>query len=207
MERKEVIFVLLEQFADWEASFLNIALNMGTKPGRPVKYKVKTLSLTGNTATSGGGFKVITDYNLSTVPEDYAGIILIGGMTWEAEHNLKLLPLIRQAVEKGAVVAGICMASAFLAIHGFLNEVKHTSNTLDFLKRIAGDKYTGEANYIHQQAVGDKNIVTGNGTGYLEFTKEVLLALNADTPEEIEAYYDFNKLGLCELTNRGIKIF
>lgn len=207
MERKEVIFVLLEEFADWEASFLNIALNAGMKPGGHLKYKVKTLSLTGDSVVSGGGFKVLTDYNLETVPEDYAAIILIGGMTWEAERNLKLIPLIQQAINKGVVVAGICMASAFLAIHGFLNEVKHTSNTLDFLKRIAGDKYTGEANYIHQQAVRDKNIVTANGTGYLEFTKEVLLALNADTPEEIEMYYDFNKLGLCELTDRGIKIF
>ena len=46
------------------------------------------------------------------------------------------------------------------------------------------------------QAVGDKNIVTANGTGYLEFTRELLLALKADTQEKIEAFYDFSKNGL-----------
>ena len=49
---------------------------------------------------------------------------------------------------------------------------------------------------MEKQAVGDKNIVTANGTGYLEFTRELLLALKADTEEKIEAFYDFSKNGL-----------
>jgi hypothetical protein len=43
---------------------------------------------------------------------------------------------------------------------------------------------------------GVRNIVTANGTGYLEFTRELLLALKADTQEKIEAFYDFSKNGL-----------
>lgn len=35
---------------------------------------------------------------------------------------------------------------------------------LEYLKNIAGEKYTGDAHYIEEQAVRDGNIVTANGT-------------------------------------------
>ena len=95
------------------------------------------------------------------------------------------------------LVAGICNASVFLGMHGFLNEVKHTSNTLNYLKQYAGDKYTGDSNYINEQAVRDENIVTANGTGQLEFCKEILYALEADTADAIEESYLFYKNGFC----------
>ena len=41
---KEVIFVLLNEFADWEGAFIAACLNQGVMPGSPVPYKVKTLS-------------------------------------------------------------------------------------------------------------------------------------------------------------------
>ena len=86
---------------------------------------------------------------------------------------------------------------SFLVCMGFLNEVKHTSNTLDYLKQYAGDQYTGESNYMNKQAVRDGNIVTANGIGQLEFCREVLYALEADTAEAIEESYLFYKNGFC----------
>lgn len=59
--------------------------------------------------------------------------------------------------------------------------------------------YTNSENYIHQQAVSDGGIVTANGSGVLEFTKELLLLLENDTPERVEMYYQFNKQGFCAL--------
>ena len=55
------------------------------------------------------------------------------------------------------------------------------------------------AAYMNEQAVSDKRIVTANGTGYLEFAKELLLLLENDTPEQIEMFYCFNKEGLVKL--------
>ena len=49
---------------------------------------------------------------------------------------------------------------------------------------------------MNEQAVSDKRIVTANGTGYLEFAKELLLLLENDTPEQIEMFYCFNKEGI-----------
>ena len=87
---KEVIFVLLNGFADWEGAFTAICLNQGVKPGNPINYKVKYLSITKEPVTSIGGLRVLPDYDLKDMPEDYAGLILIGGMRWfSPEAELK----------------------------------------------------------------------------------------------------------------------
>ena len=41
---KEIVFVLLDDFADWEAAFLAPALRAGTMPGRPASYGVKYMT-------------------------------------------------------------------------------------------------------------------------------------------------------------------
>lgn len=194
---KEVIFVILNEFADWEGAFIASCLNRGVKPGSPVNYKVKTLSLTKDPVISIGGFRVWPDYGLNELPEDYAGLVLIGGMSWFAPEAELVVPLVEKALREKKLVAGICNASVFLGMHGFLNGVKHTSNTLAYLKQYVGDKYTGEADYIDKQAVRDGNIVTANGTGQLEFCREILYALEADASEAIEETYLFYKNGFC----------
>lgn len=64
-----------------------------------------------------------------------------------------------------------------------------------FMYSIYGSAYTNEVGYQEKQSVSDKNIVTANGTGHLEFTRELLLLLEADTPEKIDAAYDYYKNG------------
>ena len=144
-----------------------------------------------------GWLSVLPDYGLDDMPADYAGLILVGGMKWFSPEAQLIAPLVKSALENGKLVAGICNASVFLGMHGFLNNVKHTSNTLDYLKQYAGASYTGEACYIKEPAVRDGMLVTANGTGYLEFCREILYALDADTPEQIEEGYQFYKKGFC----------
>ena len=48
---------------------------------------------------------------------------------------------------------------------------------------------------MEAQAVSDKNIVTANGVGHLEFTREMLILLKANTHEQIAHWYDFYKNG------------
>lgn len=193
--KKEIIFVILNGFADWEAAHLAVCVNTGVKPGRPVKYTVKTLSLTQDPVISIGGFRVLPDYDIHTLPEDYAGLVLVGGDNWFSPEADSIVPLVEKMIRENKLVAGICNASVFLGKHGFLNHVKHTSNALDYLKNIAGEKYTGEANYIEKQAVCNGNIVTANGIAQLEFCREILYALNADEPKIIEESYSFYKKG------------
>jgi putative intracellular protease/amidase len=196
--KEKVLFVVLEQYADWEYSFLACSLQ-GRIKDKTSAYEVKTVSLDNNPIKSIGGFTTIPDYSINNVPSDYAGIVLIGGMSWRTEEAKKVEPLLKQAYMDGKVIGAICDATVFLGMNGFLNDKKHTSNTLEDLIATAQDSYTGKDNYQNEQAVRDGNLITANGSGYLEFTKEVLAALNAYPAEYIESSYEFFKLGYIEI--------
>lgn len=199
MDSKEVLFVLLDGFADWESAFLATSLSSGVMPGSEVKYTVKTVAPTLKGVRSLGGFYVNPDYEFDTVPQDFAALVLIGGVNWNSPEAERVVPLLTSAMDKGIVVGAICNAVSFMAAHGFLNGVKHTGNTVEQLKLWGGSHYTNESRFIERQAVADKNVVTANGTGYLEFTKEMLVLLHADTEERIAASYAFNKNGFYKI--------
>ena len=127
------------------------------------------------------------------IPADYAGIVLIGGMSWFTPEAALIVPLVKDAVLNKKLVA-----SVFLGMHGFLNEVNHTSNALEYIKAFAGVGYKGECRYIDSPAVRDGNIVTANGFSALEFCREILYALEAYSPKMIEKSYRMNKTGVWE---------
>lgn len=189
--KKQILFVLVDQFADWEGAYLSSALYMLGQD----QFDVKTVSLTKDTLTSIGGFHVVPDYSIDSIPSDYEALILIGGMTWRNKKTEELKFLVTKCLENRKILGGICDASAFLGTTGALNDVKHTSNDLNDMKQWAGNAYTGDDNYLLQQAVRDKNIITANGTAALEFAKEVLLALQAAPEDKIMEWYNFHKLG------------
>lgn len=196
--KKEILFIILNDFADWEGAYIAPNLNAGVEPGSESKYIVKTVAITKEPVVSIGGFKVLPDYGINDIPADYAGVVLIGGMSWLSPESEAIVPLVKEAIKNKKLVAGICNASVFLGMHGFLNEVKHTSNGLEYLKNYAGTNYTGERHYVNESAVRDGNIVTANGFSALEFSYEILYALEADTPQKIERSFRMNKTGVWE---------
>ncbi len=192
---KSVICVLLNHFADWEAAFLAPALRNGLMPGHTGKYRVLFASPEARAVQSLGGLTVNPDRAVGTLPDDCAGVILIGGLDWQTPEAETVVPMVSEAFARGLVVGAICNATGFLAAHGWLNDVRHTGNTVEMLKAWGGPNYTGERLYEERQAVRDGKVITANGTGYLEFTRECLSALDADTPDAIARFYDFNKHG------------
>lgn len=190
--KKNVLFVILDQYADWEAAYLSsLLLALGRD-----KFVVKTVSLTKDSIHSLGGFTVLPDYDIQSVPQDFEGVILIGGMSWRTEAARQVEPLVKDALSEGKVVAGICDASAFLGTIGILNAIDHTSNDINDLKQWAGEAYTGEKNYMKQDVVRSHNVITANGTATLEFAKEVMIALNVASENKIQEWYNFYKLGI-----------
>ncbi|MGN0143406.1 MAG: type 1 glutamine amidotransferase family protein [Clostridium sp.] len=189
--KKVVLFVILDRYSDWEAAYLSsLILALGQD-----KYSIKTVSLTKDNVKSSGGFTVIPDYDVKSAPDDFEGLILIGGMSWRTDEAQEVKILVEKALKNKKVLGAICDASTFLGKMGILNNIKHTSNDLNDLKNWAGDAYTGEENYEMQQAVRDNNIITANGTASLEFAKEVLTALKAAHEKDIIEWYNFHKYG------------
>lgn len=190
--KKTILFVILQQFADWEAAYISSAITMLGQG----QYEIKTVSLSKDQVSSIGGFQVLPDHDMASVPKDYEALILIGGLTWRSENTEQIKMLVEECCQKGKVLGGICDASAFLGTIGVLNTVNHTSNDLNDLKQWAGANYTGEAKFIAKQAVRDGNIITANGTAPMEFAKEILLALQAAGEDKISEWYNFHKLGV-----------
>lgn len=196
----EILYILLPDYAEHETVYLAQAIASDEYALKEApKYVNKAVAPTMEPIRSIGGFRTLPDYSFDTMPDDYAGLVLIGGFGWGTPVADKVVPIVSHALEKGKIVGAICNAASWMARHGFLNTVKHTGNGLEQLKWWSGENYTNQDSYIHAQAVSDRNIVTANGSATLEFARELLLLLENDTPERIEMYYRFNKQGFCDL--------
>lgn len=193
--KNEVLYLLLNNYADHEAVFLASAIACDERSIKETpKYVNKVVAPTLDIVRSCSGFHTLPDYSFDTMPDYYAALVLIGGFGWldEQEAN-KVVPIVNHAKENGIIIGAICNAASFLAKHGFLNNIKHTGNGLEQLQSWGGNNYTNAAGYINEQAVSDHRVVTANGSGYLEFAKELLILLENDTTEQIERFYRFNK--------------
>lgn len=194
--KNNVLFVLLDKYAEWEAAPLAAALNSGVTPLGDTRYTTATVAPTADAVSSIGGFSTLPDYDFDSIPQDYAALVLVGGMSWDRPEAGRVEELVARALREGKTVGAICNGASFMAAHGFLNDVAHTGNGLDQLRLWGGERYTNPEGFIERQAVADGSIVTANGSAGIEFAREMLLALEADTRENIDAWYDFNKHGL-----------
>lgn len=196
----EILYILLPDFAVHEMVYLMEAVSSDEQQLKPSpKYVNRVVAPTAEPVTAIGGFRVMPDYTLADMPDDYVALVLVGGYGWLTPAADEVVSVVRKAVEEGKIVGAICNGASFMARAGFLNNVRHTGNGLDQLRLWGGDSYTNPEGYVHRQAVADGRIVTANGSGVLEFTRELLLLLENDTPERIEMYYQFNRRGFCAL--------
>ncbi len=193
--KNNVLFVLLDKYAEWEAAPLAAALNSGVTPLGDTRFTTATVAPTADAVSSIGGFSTLPDYDFDSMPQDYAALVLVGGMSWDKPEAGRVEELVARALREGKTVGAICNGASFMAAHGFLNDVTHTGNGLDQLRLWGGERYTNPEGFIERQAVADGSIVTANGSAGIEFAREMLLALEADTRENIDAWYDFNKHG------------
>lgn len=193
-KKKEILFVVLEEFADWEIAYIAPFLNESDN------YITKIVGINDEAIKSIGGLSVLPDYTVKNAPTNFYGLILIGGNSWRNPLSKSIIPLIEKAIMMDIPIGAICDATVFMGANGWLNEIKHTSNELNDLKTYAKDNYTNEENYVLEQAVTDGNIVTANGTAALEFAKEILELFKVYPQEQINQLYQYHKIGYYEAT-------
>lgn len=188
---KKVLVFIIDGFADWEASYVTAELN---KPG--TGFQVQTIAIDKNPKKSMGGLTVLPDYSLLDFPFvlEIAMLIIPGGTGWKEEKNQQAQKLVEFCFTEDIPVAAICDATTFLGNHGFLEQYKHTGNSLAYLKE-AAPNYKGDDKYLDQQSVSDGNLITANGTGALEFSRDILCKLAILENKELKEWYDLFKKG------------
>ena len=195
---KNTVFVILDEFADWEAAFLSSALN---DKNITKNYTTNFASIDKNLKKSMGNLKVLPDLTLKEIDEnDVDGVVLIGGRTWRSqieETNTKIVELVKKFKNNpNKVVGAICDAAYFLATNGLLNDRKHTVNSFDEIKD--NSNYTNVKNFVEMESVIDGNLVTAKGDSPIHFAKNVMMALG-DIPEKnVNLFFDIYTIGFVK---------
>jgi putative intracellular protease/amidase len=189
---KKVLVCITDGFADWEASYVTAEIN---KQG--TGYHVQTIAIDKEPKVSMGGLRVVPDHSLEEYPMAFEMLIIPGGTGWREEKNQQVKKLVDHCFEKEIPVAAICDATTFLGIHGYLDDRKHTGNSLPYLKEGAPN-YRGDEHYIERQSVSDGGLITANGTGALEFSRDILSKLGVLEGEKLQGWYDMFKNGFVK---------
>lgn len=191
---RTIYLYVCDTMADWEIGYLTAELNTGRYFKKGLSpCKIVTVGIDVVPVTTMGGLKILPDISVAECDLKSAdALILPGGDTWlEAIHE-PIIKKVEQGIKENMIVAAICGATMGLAKHGFLDSRPHTSNDLGYLKMVCPD-YKGEAYYKNEPAVTDGNLITATGVAPLEFTLEVLKALEVFSPETLEAWYQLYK--------------
>ena len=202
---KNIVFVILDEFADWEAAFLSSALN---DKNITKDYTTNFASIDKNLKKSMGNLKVLPDLTLKEIDEnDVDGLVLIGGRTWRSqieETNTKIVELVKKFKNNpNKVVGAICDAAYFLATNGLLNDRKHTVNSFDEIKD--NSNYTNSKNFVEMESVIDGNLVTAKGDSPIHFAKNVMMALG-DIPEKnVNLFFDIYTIGFVKAFEKFLK--
>ena len=190
MNMKEVLLVLTDRWADWEAAYAISDIRMSGL------YEVKTIALDRTPKESIGGIRAEIDYTIAEyrLSGDTAMLILPGGFTWDTGDYQAIADFVRDAEDKGIPVAAICGATMFLARHGFLDHRRHSGDDPQWFADLPG--YKGLDRFVPEQAGTDQGFITANETAALEFSREIARALRLHSDEEIRERYDYMKNGM-----------
>ena len=126
--KKEILVFIINGYADREPAYVCAELNSSD-----TDYVVRTIVLDKNPKVSMGGFHVLLDYAVDDYPTKFSLLILVGGRAWAEQKNNDVFPLVEYAVKHHIPVGVICNAVNFMAENG-LNEIKHSGNTLEYIK-------------------------------------------------------------------------
>ena len=188
--KKKIYLFLFDGFSDWEIAYLTPEIK------KSENFDLIYFSHEGKPVVSCGGLHITPDTSLKDInPDEVEMLILPGGTAWEKDENDFIDPLVLNLFTRGKTIAAICAATAYLGKKGILNELKHTSNALFYLKAVAPE-YLGESNYEDSFAVTGKNIITANGIASIEFAREIFIKLGLHSDEKIEKWFQFFKNGI-----------
>lgn len=193
---KKVYLYVLNGMAECEIGYLLQAFSMESllKNGKK-EFEINTVGFKKVPIITLGGLKITPDYSISEIDFNNATALLLpGASTWENKENQQMLEKATECLNRNILVGAICGATLALSNYGVLDKFKHTSNSLEYLKSFS-KSYAGHSLYVCSNSVLDKNLVTANSAGSLEWTKNILMSLNVYSDKKITAFYNYYLTG------------
>ena len=179
--------MVFDGLSDWEPGLAVAEINKSND------YKVKTVGFNQDVVMTMGGVSIVPDCTFKEINYNEAAILILpGGKLWENDWVIDLAPVVGKFIDLKIPVAAICGPTIFLARHGFVEKVKHTSNGKKYLKSLIG-AYEGSDLYVNQPSVSSKGIITANGIASVEFARDILDELNIYDKKTLKNWYNFFK--------------
>jgi putative intracellular protease/amidase len=188
-----VYLYVFDTLADWETGHAIAYINDPAYQRQPGRYTVRTVGVTRDVVKTAGGVSIVPDTTLSDIdPGACPMLILPGGARWDEGGNLEVLDTARAVVQAGGTIAAICGATAGLARGGFLNDRRHTSNAVEYIRATG---YAGSQLYVDAPAVSDRRVITASSTAPVDFAHEIFRALDLYDDKVLDAWYGLFKTG------------
>lgn len=193
---KIIYLYVLKGMAEWEIGNILQGISMEVQlKGGTKEFEVKTVGYKKESVRTIGGLTIIPDYSIEELEEEnIAALLLPGATTWSEEENQIILKKAVKLLARGVVVGAICGATLALADLGVLDNYKHTSNSLEYLKYLS-EGYAGEKLYSQANAIEDRNLITAGSAGGLDWARYILKALQVYEPEIINSWYNYYLTG------------
>lgn len=185
----KILVFIFDGMTDYEVTFISHLLNSDAgMEVVTVSYEDKIIR--GKTGFLYKPLELIENVYI----EDIKGIIIPGG--WYGDIRPELIELINILNSKGKLIGGICGAgTVILAKAGVLNNVKYTTPVTQWTQKhieVFGEEDPfPRGNYVSKRVVRDKNIITAQGTAFIDFAIEICDWFNLF--ENIDEMNDFAK--------------
>lgn len=166
----KILVFIYDEMADFEITFVTHLL------GADLGKEIVTIGYEDKLIRSKSGIvykpiKLVKD----VLKEDAEGLIIPGG--WNGEIRPELIELIQNLNEKGKLLGAICAGPRFLAKAGVLDSVKYTTSIVSWTESHAQQFMESDPfprhNFILDRVIRDRNIITAQGTAFIDFAIEV----------------------------------
>jgi putative intracellular protease/amidase len=189
MKNRKCYLFVFEGYADWEPALAVATLNKYSD------FSIYTFSLDGSPVRSMGGVNVHPDTSLWDIDPDSVDLLILpGGEAWLQGQNEQIAPLVARLTKQKKTIAAICDGTIFMAKHGYLDDIWHTSNGPHYLPEKV-PSYKGKLTYEDIPCVVDGNFITANGAGMIEFAVEIFRQQQILNQDMLEKFYDLYKSG------------
>lgn len=190
----KLFLYVMNTLADWEIGYLTAEIRSRRFFSKEnIPCDIITVSNDKSAIITMGGMRIVPDIEAAKMDiGDDDILVLPGSDEWMKSEHDAILNLAKRRIVADKAVAAICGATAGLARVGALNEKKHTSNAMEYLKYTCAD-YLGESRYVNFPAVNDRHLITASGLSPLDFTCEILKELRLFKPDTLSAWKMLNE--------------